>query len=113
MIFTKLIRSARFLIAAFVASLLFLSSALPALAAYPNSNPTQGIKSLNKVEQNSEEAIKSNPRSMEDVQAKASEGINGVQGGADKDKMSTPENSQDATSFKEVVEDALEGIQGK
>lgn len=103
-------RSMRFVIAAFACSLLLISSAFPALAV--TSSPTEGEAQLNKTLDEAYKVIEEGPRSPEKVQAKAEKGPNAVQGDADIDKMSTPENSQDATSVPEQINEFVKGIKG-
>ncbi|MDY7008324.1 MAG: hypothetical protein SWX82_31465 [Cyanobacteriota bacterium] len=100
----------RFLMVIFACTFVFLSSAVPVIAA--TSSPTQGEDALKKVEKKSEQVLKSNPRSMEEVKSKSKNGLNGVQGGANLNQMSTPENSQDATSVEERVQDFLNDFTG-
>ncbi|MGB3510762.1 MAG: low temperature-induced protein [Microcoleaceae cyanobacterium] len=101
-------RLVRFLMATFVCTFLFLSSAFPVVAA--TSSPTKGEDALKEVQKESEEVLRSNPRSMEEVQSKAKGGLNAVQGGADMNKMYRPENAQDATSVEERVQDFLNDL---
>lgn len=100
----------RFLTVIFACTFVFLSSAFPVVAA--TSSLTQGEDALKEVQKESEQVLKSNPRSMEEVQSKAKNGLNGVQGGANMNQMSTPENSQDATSVEERVQDFLNDVTG-
>lgn len=98
-------RSIRFLTVLCFCTFLFFSSSLTALAS---SDPTQGVMPLKNVEKESKEVLQSQPRSLEEVQAKAKKGINGVQGAADFDKMKNPANAKsNATSVEEQVSDFL------
>lgn len=99
----------RFLITAFACTLLFVSSAFPALAA---SNPEKGAVSLTEIQQKAKGVANSEPRSMEEVQAEAKKGINAIQGDADKEKMSTAENSENATSVEEQISNIFSSITG-
>lgn len=103
-------RLVRFLMATFVCTFLFLSSAFPVVAA--TSSATKGEDALKGIQKESEEVLKSDPRSMEEVQSKAKGGLNAVQGGADVNKMYRPENSQDATSVEERVKGFLNDFTG-
>ena len=101
------LRPMRFLIAAFVCTLLFISTAYPAAAT--TSQPSDGEASLNQIQKKTDEAAMSNPSSFDDD----TEGsLNLVQGKADKEKMSTPENSEGATTIKEKIENILSNITG-
>jgi hypothetical protein len=104
-------RPLRLLIAVFCCTFLLFSSGLTALAA---SNPDQGVMPLKSIEQKSKKALQSEPRSLEEVQAEAKKGTNGVQGSADRDKMKNPSNADsDATSVEEQVSDVLSDLTGK
>ncbi len=101
----------RFLTVVFCCTLLLFSSCLTALAA---SNPEQGLTPLKSIEQKSKKALKSEPRSLEEVQAEAKKGINAVQGNADREKMKNPSNADsDATSVEERISDVLSNFTGK
>ena len=104
------LRPIRFLIAAFVCTLLFISSAYPAAAT--TSQPTDSEASLNQIQEKTDEAAKSNPSSFQEIESDTEGGLNLVQGKADQEKMSTPENSQDATTVKEKIENILSKITG-
>ena len=47
---------------------------------------------------------------MKEVTARADDGLNGVQGGADTSKMSNPGNSQDATTVKDSIKGAIKDL---
>lgn len=101
-------RPVRFLIATFVCTLLFFTSAFPAMASV--SRPSNGAVSLDEVQNRTDEVAKSQPRSLEELQADANGGLNAVQGKADYNKMNRPGNSQDATTVKEQVKEGLKNI---
>ncbi|MGV2830167.1 hypothetical protein [Myxosarcina sp. GI1(2024)] len=75
------------------------SSVLPA-QAIDNSNPREGEANLNKIQKESDDVAKSNPRGIEEVTEKAKNSPNAVQGEADKEKMVTPEETN-APSIEE------------
>lgn len=106
------LRPLRFLVIAFACTLLIFSNAFPAAAAgtTSQSRPTDGETQLKKIYDESEKSLNSGLDSMKEVQERASRGVNEVQSGGDLDKMSTPENSQQATTFKDRVEQALEKV---
>ncbi len=95
------LRPVRFVVAAFFGALLLFSNALPTLAV--SSSPTSGEDQLQKIEQKSEDVLKSNPRSLEEVQADAENGLNTVQGEANKNKMKNPGNTS-AMSVEEQID---------
>lgn len=101
-------RPLRVLLAVCVSAFLFFSNVFPAMAA--TSQPTKGEDQLKQIEERSEEVLKSNPRSLEEVQSATDDGLNTVQGEANKNKMSRPENSQDATSVEEQIDQGLKGL---
>lgn len=101
-------------------ALLFLSSVAPAIAATktaplssPKSNPSEGLDQLNKIQARSEDALRAAPQLPEDADVAAKRGPNEIQGAADADQMYTPENSQEATTVMDKVEEILENITSK
>ncbi|MEC4803934.1 MAG: hypothetical protein SAJ12_22530 [Jaaginema sp. PMC 1079.18] len=96
----------RILVLGFCCALLFLGSATPAWAAA--SSPTKGTEQLNQVQQETDKSAQDAPSSIEEVQAKTKEGLNAVQGSADRDKMKGPESTTPtdtmADSFKKGIE---------
>lgn len=103
----------RFVIAGLLCVTLLFSNALSAAAiGTSKSMPTEGTEQLKGIQQETDKVANSNPRSMQEVQAKAQKGLNAVQGDADKDKMYRPSNSGDATTVKEEVKDFLGNITG-
>jgi hypothetical protein len=104
----------RWLLAAFVAGVLFLSTAFPAAAISSTpSDPTKGEAPINDIYEKSEDVLKVEPRTQGELKDEAERGLNEVQGAADIDKMNTPENSDQAVTAKEQVERALEKITGR
>ena len=104
--------SLRFVILVSVCALLLVINAVPAMAAGMTSpsKPSDGETQLQKIYDESEKSLNSGLDSMKEVSERAQRGVNEVQGGADLDKMNNPENSQDATTFKEQVKKALEKV---
>ncbi|MGB3403746.1 MAG: low temperature-induced protein [Microcoleaceae cyanobacterium] len=102
------IRPARFLVAAFFGALLLFSHALPTFAV--SSSLTDGEEQLQQIEQESKEVLKSNPRSLEEVQADTEGGLNGVQGKANINKMSNPQNTGMAKSVEQQIDDKLKEL---
>lgn len=100
--------SLRFLITAFVCTLLVFSSVLPA-QAIDNSNLREGEANLNKIQKESDDVAKSNPRGIEEVTEKAKKGTNAVQGAADKEKMVTPDETK-ATSIEEKANEFFQNL---
>jgi len=82
------LRPIRFLFAALMCTMLLLTSMAPAQAATAHkSQPTEGSVQLKKILKKSEDAAQSPPMSMKEVEKRSNEGINEVQGAADKSKM--------------------------
>lgn len=109
----SIIRPVRFVIAAALCLTLVVSNAFPAAAiGSSKSSPTEGTAQLNKIQEKTDEVARSAPPSLEEVQSKSEKGLNEVQGDADKDKMNRPENSQNATSVIDKVEDYLGKVTG-
>ncbi len=123
---TKLSRG---LMAIAIVTMLLLSSTVPAFARdnathksnvrgnnpqtminSTKSNPTEGEAPLNEIYEKSEDILREPPPGMQRVQQEAVQGYNEVQGDADFDKMHRPDNSQEATSAAEKVENALEKV---
>ena len=95
----------------FACGVLLFSTAAPAMAfGSSSSNPSDGVTEMNTLKEISKRAVNSEPRSREEVQRKAQEGPNSVQGGADLNKMNTPENSRQATPVGEQIENAIESV---
>ncbi|HEY9828506.1 MAG TPA: hypothetical protein V6D19_23970 [Stenomitos sp.] len=103
----------------FAVAFIFLTTSLPSYAAlgFGNSSassPDHGPDQLIEIEKRSQDVSnRSNPLSLKDVQARteaAQGGLNEVQGAADKENMSRPENSGNATSVIEKVEKGLDKI---
>jgi len=103
------LRPLRFLMALFIGTWLFFSSALPAAAV--GSSTTKGEDQLKRIEQKSEEVLKKGPRALEETKSEANKGINAVQGSADAEKMKK-EESPNATSVEQQVKEAVKNIMG-
>ena len=99
--------SFRLALTAIVCGLLFISSAYPTQAA--TSKTTDGEVSLNRVQAKTDEVASSNPRGIEEVTKEAQKGLNAVQGGADRDKMISPEDAE-ATTVKEKAANFLDNL---
>ncbi|NJN88620.1 MAG: hypothetical protein HC881_22995 [Leptolyngbyaceae cyanobacterium SL_7_1] len=108
------LRPVRFLILAFTCAMLFFANAFPAIAAGVSapSSPSKGTAPINDILEESENALKAEPRTMEEVIEKANQGPNEVQGGADLDQMKRPDNSN-AVTIEERVEEILENVTGR
>ncbi len=80
----------RFLIVAFVCTLLFFSSAFPAAAmesSSSSSSPKDGEVNLNEIQRKTDKTVYDPPMTLEKIQERSEGGINEVQGAADVGKM--------------------------
>ncbi len=100
--------SIRLVFTVLIRGLLFISSAFPAQAA--SSNPNDGEVSLNRIQEKTDSVAKANPRSMEELSKEAENGLNAVQGSADKSKMISPKDASDKTTVKEQAKNFLEDL---
>ena len=99
--------SIRLVLTVLACGLLFISSAYPAQAA--TSKPSDGEVSLNEIQAKTEKVARSNPRGIDEIIEESQNGLNAVQGGADKDKMISPEDT-DATTVKEQAANLLDNL---
>lgn len=109
--FSAWVRAARIAAVAFLcATAIFVNSA-PAFAFGMKSSaePAEGTVQLDGIYEESEQAIKGQPRDTKAVQ-KANEGLNGVQGRANAEKMKSPGDSTGASTVKEDAKDALDSV---
>lgn len=111
--FKSFSRRFKFLIASGVCALLFFVNALPAAAADSyKSNPREGETQLNETIRKTEEVSRSNPRSIGEMQRdqQGEGGLNAIQGKADAEKMSRPENSPEAKSVETKIKEGLRDV---
>ncbi|MBD2314562.1 low temperature-induced protein [Desertifilum sp. FACHB-1129] len=108
--FLGALRPVRILLTVCVCAFLVFSYAFPAYSA--TSSPTKGEDKLTTIERKSQEEVMTAPKSLEETTKKAQGGINAIQGGADAEKMYTPDDSQSTTSVEEKIGDALQNIKG-
>ena len=112
------LRPVRFLVAACVCALLVFVSASPAYSDPVNitgnkTAPEQGEAQLRGIELGAQKAVLKDPYSEKETATKANEGLNEIQGAADLDQMSRPENSQGAVSVEDKSKNFLERLTGK
>lgn len=111
----------RLAVVACVCALMLFSNVLPAYSGNvppydTGSSVTKGEDKLLDIEEGAQKTVN---RSLDlldpdNVQKKANEGSNEVQGAADIDKQYTPENTKGGgTSVEESLKNALEGVTGK
>ena len=99
--------SIRLVLTVVVCGMLFISSAYPANAV--TSKTTDGEANLNKIQKETDDVARSNPRGINEITEKAQQGTNAVQGAADADKMSNPSNP-DAETVKEKAANFLDNL---
>jgi muramidase (phage lysozyme) len=106
-------RPVRSLLIAISCAVLFFCNMAPALAISSSpSDPRSGETPLNEIFEKSEDALKAEPRTMRELQSESSKGYNEIQGNADFNdaEMKRPENSQDAVTAADQVENTLKKI---
>ena len=112
--FTKLSAAVKPWAIALACALLVFTSSTPALAfGNSNSTPDEGVVELDSVQNKSEDAI-SGPESgvignPDKVKENAQQGLNGVQGTANKKEMANPANAKGQT-VEENIKNALEEV---
>ncbi|NJM95866.1 MAG: hypothetical protein HC800_00420 [Phormidesmis sp. RL_2_1] len=95
-------------------ALVIFSSSAPALAVWgiggSDSNPSEGLEKMDTIQEKSEDAITGSIDYANDarsVMKNSQEGLNGVQGAANKENMISPDDTN-ATTIESKVEEALE-----
>ena len=111
MLFNKLSKwfksSIRVVLTVLVCGLLFFATANPVQAA--TSKATDGEANLNRIQDKTDEVANSNPRGINEITKEAQKGTNAVQGGADADKMVSPDEAN-ATTVKEKAASFLDNL---
>lgn len=102
--------SLRLILTAFICGLLFISIAYPVQAG-TTSNPTDKEAKLKGIQAETEKVGQgdANPMGLEETIKRAQQGTNEVQGGADKEKMVKPEDTN-ATTVKDQAADLLNNL---
>lgn len=108
----NLLRPLRFLMAALLCAFLWIGFATPSPSFAATSSPTQGEDALKQIQKDSEQLLRGGPPSLEETKNKAQEGINEVQGGADKEMMKNPLNTDTTTSVEDNIKEGMENIRG-
>lgn len=109
-------RPVRLIVTVLTTAFMLLTTTVPAFAfGASSSKPTDGTAQLSNIERESQDVAESKvaPGSMKEAQARSQGGINEVQGDADKDKMSRPSNSQNATTVKDEIGQALKKVKDR
>jgi hypothetical protein len=97
---------------------LMLFTTMSSANAMPNdsrakSDLTKGSERLDDVQKKSEEILRNPPMSLDRVQIESNKGLNEVQGDADVQDMSRPNNSRNVTSIEDKAEQVLEKVKGE
>lgn len=105
------------LVVAFACGLFLLSSASPAIAisGSSTSSPSKGVPNLENIQEKTEDFMYGNDNrmpGMKETQERSAGGLNSVQGGADKDKMLSPEDARGATTTVENMQKGLDKLLG-
>lgn len=87
--------SIRLTLTVLLCGMLFLAFANPVQAE--NTRDPNSEVSLNKIQEKTDRVSRSNPQGIEEVTREAQKGLNEVQGGADKDKMISPDEANGTT----------------
>ncbi len=106
---SKLYAFAKHTVVAVVCAMLLLTSAAPAMAS---SSPSQGLESLDQIQQKADESISDQSEPTAKIQSDTSGGLNRVQGTADKEKMHTPENAENTDTVENLAKDFMNKITG-
>jgi hypothetical protein len=109
-------RPVRLIVTVLTTAFMLLTTTVPAFAlGAPSSKLTDGTAQLSNIERESQKIAESKaaPGSMEESEKRAQGGINEIQGDADKDKMSRPSNSQNATTIRDEIGQALKKVKNR
>ncbi|MDY6940932.1 MAG: hypothetical protein SWY16_25155, partial [Cyanobacteriota bacterium] len=88
---------------------MLFTNALPAMAfGEMTSKPSDGVTSLDSIQQKSKDVTKSDPRSEKEMKNDAPGGLNRVQGAADREKMIKPEDAKNIETPTDRIENFLE-----
>lgn len=104
------VRAAKVFAIALVCTAVLVANSSPAFAfgMRGSAAPSDGTAQLDETYQEAKDVTESQPRGMEEVASKASQGLNGVQGTADAGKMKSAGDSAGAETVKEDVKDVIE-----
>lgn len=98
----------RFIIAASLCAVLVLANTLPAMAV---GGSDKGGTTLDDIVEKAEQVIRQEPRSMQEVQEKANNSTNTVQGTANKEKMEQSQNSKSGPAMAEDVNKTVKDLE--
>ncbi|MBF2067891.1 MAG: hypothetical protein IGS39_26265 [Calothrix sp. C42_A2020_038] len=113
---SSILRNIRAVFVALTLALVILTNVAPAFAIESyQSNPREGETQLLETQRLTDEVSRYAPGNpdLEQTQERTNKGLNEVQGNADIEKMKRPENSQEAVSVEDEVNNLLGKITGK
>lgn len=112
--------SIRILMTVCFCAMIFAFNSVPAFAV--TSNPSDGTTKLNEIQKRTDDLTKSTDDiakqdrsvypSLKQVQSASKEGLNEIQGDADKDKMISPEDAKDATTVADSIKKTFSKVKG-
>jgi hypothetical protein len=112
--------SIRILVTVCFCTIIFASNSVPAFAV--TSRPTEGTAKLNDIQKRTDDLTKRTDDiskqdhsvfpSLKEVQSASEEGLNEIQGDADKDKMISPEDAKNATTVEDSFKKAFSKVKG-
>jgi hypothetical protein len=112
--------SIRILLSICFCMMIFLSNALPASAA--TNHQDEGVAKLNDIQKRTDNLSKraddidkgdeSVFPSLNEVQSASEEGLNEIQGAANKDKMIGPEDAKNTTTIQDKINESLSKVKG-
>ena len=106
---TSAIRPVRLIFNALICTILFLATVTPAQAGMMSkSKPTDGTTQLNKIDDKAQKTIDNPAMDLEEIEKRSQNGLNEVQGSADKNKMYKSDSSEPAIGNK--IEKALDKV---
>lgn len=112
--------SIRILVTVCFCTMIFAFSSVPAFAV--TSNPSDGPAKLNEIQKRTDDLTKRTDDiakqdrsvfpSLKEVQSASEQGLNEIQGDADKDKMISPEDAKDATTVADSIKKTFDKVKG-
>ncbi len=92
----------------FCSALLFLGLTMAPSLASQGSDPTQGTTQMPETMKAAEDVAKSAPMSIEEIEERNKDGLNEVQGDADKDKMYKSNTNKPGPAIVQDIKKAID-----
>ena len=104
------IRPVQFIFTALICTILFVTTIAPAQAGMMSSKskPTDGTTQLNKIDDKAQKTIDNPAMDLAEIEKRSQNGLNEVQGSADKNKMYKSDSSEPVVGKQ--IEKALDKI---